>query len=115
MIGFIKSLAKELGSRIFASIALRPGFIETDMTGALNEKQKETILAQIPMQKLGVPQDIAHAALYLASAWANYITGQVLTVDGGMVMLGNASCKKQGRHQVNQLCLFQKSKKELYD
>lgn len=85
MIGFSKSLAKELGSRNICVNCIAPGFIETDMTGALNEKQKEIILGQIPMQRLGVPQDIAYAALYLASAWANYITGQVLTVDGGMV------------------------------
>jgi 3-oxoacyl-[acyl-carrier protein] reductase len=86
MIGFTKSLAKELGSRGICVNCIAPGFIETDMTDALNEKQKEAILSQIPMQKMGKPQDIAHAALYLASPLADYITGQVLTVDGGMVM-----------------------------
>lgn len=86
MIGFTQSLAKEVGSRGICVNCIAPGFIETDMTGALNEKQKEAILAQIPMQKMGQPQDIAHAALFLASSLGDYITGQVLTVDGGMVM-----------------------------
>ena len=86
MVGFTKSLAKELASRGICVNCIAPGFIETDMTGALNEKQREAILAQIPMQKMGSPQDIAHATLYLASPLADYITGQVLTVDGGMVM-----------------------------
>ena len=86
MIGFTKSLAKELGSRGICVNCIAPGFIETDMTDALNEKQKEAILGQIPLQKMGKSQDIAHAALYLASPLADYITGQVLTVDGGMAM-----------------------------
>lgn len=86
MIGFTQSLAKEVGSRGICVNCIAPGFIETDMTGALNEKQKEAILAQIPMQKMGQPQDVAYAALFLASPLGNYITGQVLTVDGGMVM-----------------------------
>lgn len=86
MIGFTKSLAKELGSRGICVNCIAPGFIDTDMTGALNEKQKEAILNQIPMQKTGKPEDIANAALYLASGLADYVTGQVLTVDGGMVM-----------------------------
>lgn len=85
MIAFTQSLAKELGSRNICVNCIAPGFIETDMTGILNEKQKEAILAQIPMQKMGQPQDIAYAALYLASDWSNYVTGQVVTVDGGMV------------------------------
>ncbi len=86
MIGFTKSLAKEIGGRNICVNCIAPGFIETDMTDALNEKQKEAILGQIPMQKLGKPDDIANAALFLASPMADYITGQVLTVDGGMVM-----------------------------
>lgn len=86
MVGFTKSLAKELGSRGICVNCIAPGFIETDMTGALNEKQREAILTQVPLQKMGEPQDIANAALYLASSLANYVTGQVLTVDGGMAM-----------------------------
>jgi 3-oxoacyl-[acyl-carrier protein] reductase len=86
MIGFTKSLAKELASRNICVNCIAPGFIETDMTDALNEKQKEGILTQIPMQKMGLPQDIAYAALYLACSHSDYMTGQVLTVDGGMVM-----------------------------
>jgi 3-oxoacyl-[acyl-carrier protein] reductase len=84
MIGFTKSLAKEVASRGISVNCIAPGFIETDMTHALNDKQKEAILSEIPMQKMGQPKDIANAALYLALA--EYITGQVLTVDGGMVM-----------------------------
>ena len=86
MIGFSKSLAKEMAARNICINCIAPGFIETDMTDALNEKQKEAILGQIPMQKLGHPEDIANAAVFLASSMSNYITGQVLTVDGGMVM-----------------------------
>lgn len=86
MLGFTKSLAQEVASRGIQVNAIAPGFIETDMTGALNEKQKEMILAQIPMQRLGQGSDIAKAALFLASPLSDYITGQVLTVDGGMVM-----------------------------
>jgi len=86
MIGFTKSLAKEMGARNICVNCVAPGFIATDMTDALNEKQKEAILGQIPMQKLGQPEDIANAALYLASPLSDYVTGQVLTVDGGMVM-----------------------------
>ena len=86
MIGFTKSLAKELASRGICVNCVAPGFIETDMTDSLNEKQREAILEQIPMQKMGSPQDIAYATLYLASNLSGYVTGQVLTVDGGMVM-----------------------------
>lgn len=86
MIGFSKSLAKEMGARQINVNCIAPGFIQTDMTDRLNEKQQEVILSQIPMQKLGQPEDIANAALFLASPMADYITGQVLTVDGGMVM-----------------------------
>jgi len=86
MIGFTKSLAKEVGGRGICVNCIAPGFIETDMTDVLTEVQKEAITSQIPMKKLGHPKDIANAALYLASSLSDYITGQVLTVDGGMVM-----------------------------
>jgi 3-oxoacyl-[acyl-carrier protein] reductase len=86
MIGFTKSLAKELASRGINVNCIAPGFIETDMTGALNEDQKKAILTQVPMNRLGTSDEIANAALFLASDLANYITGQTLTVDGGMVM-----------------------------
>jgi 3-oxoacyl-[acyl-carrier protein] reductase len=86
MIGFTKSLAKELASRNICINCIAPGFIQTEMTDVLNEEQKQAILAQIPLQRLGSVQDIANAALFLASSLADYITGQTLTVDGGMVM-----------------------------
>lgn len=86
MIGFTKSLAKELGSRQVCVNCIAPGFIQTDMTDVLPEAVKEALLAQIPMGRLGAPEDIANAALYLASPFGDYITGQVLTVDGGMTM-----------------------------
>ena len=84
--GFTKSVARELASRGITANALAPGFIETDMTAGLNEQIRADILKQIPLASLGQPEDIANAALFLASAAARYITGQVLTVDGGMVM-----------------------------
>lgn len=86
LIGFTQSVAKELGSRGITVNALAPGFIETDMTAALSAELKAELLKRIPLNSLGQPEDIANAALYLASAGARYITGQVLTVDGGMVM-----------------------------
>jgi len=86
LIGFTKSVAKELGSRGITCNALAPGFIETDMTAALNEQARAEIIKRIPLNTLGQPEDIAEAALFLASPAARYITGQVLTVDGGMVM-----------------------------
>ena len=86
MIGFTKSLAKELASRGITVNCVAPGFIETDMTDKLNEGQKEGLLKLIPMARLGKPQDIAKAVLFLASEDSAYITGQTLTVDGGMVM-----------------------------
>lgn len=85
MIGFTKSLAKEVASRNIAINCIAPGFIDTDMTGQLTEAQKETILKQVPMGRLGSAREIANAALFLASDEASYITGQVLTVDGGMI------------------------------
>jgi 3-oxoacyl-[acyl-carrier protein] reductase len=86
LIGFTKSVAKEFGSRGVTCNAIAPGFIETDMTAALNEQQKEAIVKQVPLGVLGQATDIAEAALYLAGPGGRYVTGQVLTVDGGMVM-----------------------------
>ena len=86
LIGFTKSLARELASRGITANALAPGFIETDMTAGLNEQLKADLLKSIPLKALGQPEDIANAALFLASPGARYVTGQVLTVDGGMVM-----------------------------
>ena len=86
LIGFTQSVAKELASRSVTVNAIAPGFIETDMTSDLNEELKGNILKAIPMGKFGAADDIAEAALFLASPGARYITGQVLTVDGGMVM-----------------------------
>jgi 3-oxoacyl-[acyl-carrier protein] reductase len=86
LIGFTKSVAKELASRGVTANVLAPGFIATDMTAVLKDDMKAEILKQIPLGSLGEPEDIANAALFLASAEARYITGQVLAVDGGMVM-----------------------------
>ncbi|HTV43590.1 MAG TPA: 3-oxoacyl-[acyl-carrier-protein] reductase [Candidatus Sulfotelmatobacter sp.] len=86
LIGFTQSIAKELASRSVTVNAIAPGFIETDMTSDLNAELKTNILKAIPMGKFGAADDIAEAALFLASPGARYITGQVLTVDGGMVM-----------------------------
>ncbi len=86
LIGFTQSVARELASRSVTVNAIAPGFIETDMTSDLNEELKGNILKAIPMGKFGTADDIADAALFLASPGARYITGQVLTVDGGMVM-----------------------------
>jgi 3-oxoacyl-[acyl-carrier protein] reductase len=86
LIGFTQSVARELGSRGITANALAPGFIETDMTAALSAEMKAELLKKIPLNSLGQPDDIANAALFLAGPGARYITGQVLTVDGGMVM-----------------------------
>ncbi len=86
LIGFTKATAKELASRGITVNALAPGFIETDMTAALKDDMKAELLKHIPLGTLGQPEDIANAALFLAAPSARYITGQVLTVDGGMVM-----------------------------
>ncbi|MDP3443419.1 MAG: SDR family oxidoreductase, partial [Ignavibacteria bacterium] len=86
VIGLTKSNAKELSSRNINVNAVAPGFIETDMTDKLNPQQKEAILANVPIKRLGKPEDVAKAVLFLSSSDSDYITGQVLTVDGGMVM-----------------------------
>ena len=86
MIGFTKALAQELATRGICVNCIAPGFIQTQMTEVLTEQQKETILKKIPMGRMGATDDIANAAIFLASPLSNYITGQVLTVDGGMVM-----------------------------
>lgn len=85
VIGFSKSLACELATRGITVNCVAPGFIETPMTDVLNEKQKSAILGAIPMGRMGQPEEIAKAVIFLASDMANYITGQVLAVDGGMV------------------------------
>lgn len=86
IIGFTKALAAELAARNINVNAIAPGFIESKMTDALSEPQKEITLAQIPFGKMGKPDDVANAALFLASDYASYITGITLAVDGGMVM-----------------------------
>jgi 3-oxoacyl-[acyl-carrier protein] reductase len=86
LIGFTKSVAREFASRGITANVLAPGFIETDMTAVLNEQLKADVLKRIPLNFLGQPEDIAQAAVFLASPAARYITGQVLAVDGGMVM-----------------------------
>ena len=84
LIGYTKSLAKETGSRGVRVNAIAPGYIETDMTKAVNEKMREAWLSIIPLKRAGQPEDVANAALFLASDLSVYITGQVLGVDGGM-------------------------------
>ena len=86
LLGFTKSLARELARRGITVNAVAPGFITTDMTAGLSDEIKKTIQAQIPLGKTGTPEDIASAVAFLASTEASYITGQVLCVDGGMVM-----------------------------
>ncbi len=86
VIGFTKALAQELATRGICVNCIAPGFIQTKMTDVLTESQKEAIVKKIPMGRLGSTEDIANAAIFLASPLSDYITGQVLTVDGGMVM-----------------------------
>jgi 3-oxoacyl-[acyl-carrier protein] reductase len=86
LIGFTKSVARELASRGVTANAVAPGLIETDMTAVLSDEIRKNILSRIPLGSLGQPDDIANAVAFLASPEARYITGQVLAVDGGMVM-----------------------------
>jgi 3-oxoacyl-[acyl-carrier protein] reductase len=86
MMGFSKSLAREIGSRGITVNVVAPGFIDTDMTRALDESQKKSLLDDIPLQRLGEPGDIAGTVLFLASRQGSYITGQTLHVNGGMYM-----------------------------
>jgi 3-oxoacyl-[acyl-carrier protein] reductase len=86
MIGFTKSLAKELAGRNICVNCVAPGYIQTQMTQGLSDQVKESIVSTVPLSRMGQPEEVAHAVLFLASDQADYITGQVLTVDGGMVM-----------------------------
>jgi 3-oxoacyl-[acyl-carrier protein] reductase len=86
LIGFTKSVAKELAPRGVTANAIAPGFIETDMTAVLDEKVRGDIIDRIPMNRFGSPEDIANTAIFLALESTDYMTGQVLTIDGGMVM-----------------------------
>ena len=86
MFGLTKATARELAKRNITVNAVSPGFIETDMTGVLSEKVRENLLQQIPLERLGQPEDIAAAVYFLVSAQAGYITGHVLSVNGGMHM-----------------------------
>lgn len=86
MIGFAKSLAREIGSRGITVNTIAPGFIQSDMTDALPEEQKEALAKEIALSRLGEPEEIAHAAVFLASSNASYITGHTLHVNGGMYM-----------------------------
>jgi 3-oxoacyl-[acyl-carrier protein] reductase len=86
IIGFTKSLARELGSRNITVNAVAPGFIDTDMTRALSDEQRQTLSKQIPLNRLGNPDEVAYAVAFLASPQAAYITGETLHVNGGMYM-----------------------------
>jgi 3-oxoacyl-[acyl-carrier protein] reductase len=86
VIGFSKSLAREVGARGITANVVAPGFIDTDMTRALPEAQREALLGQIPLNRLGQPEEIASAVVFLASPGAAYITGETIHVNGGMYM-----------------------------
>ncbi len=86
VIGFTKSVAKELASRNINVNAVAPGYISTDMTEKLNDKQKEAIINLIPVKRIGTPEDVAKVVSFLASSDSDYLTGQVIPVDGGMAM-----------------------------
>ena len=87
MIGFTKSLAQEIATRNVTVNCVAPGFIESAMTGKLNDKQKEAIMGAIPMKRMGTGTEVASAVAYLASSEASYMTGQTLHVNGGMAMI----------------------------
>lgn len=84
LIGLTKTAAKELAARGITCNAIAPGFITTDMTKQLSDKQKEAVISAIPLKRMGQPEDIAHLAVFLASPLASYITGEVIKVDGGI-------------------------------
>lgn len=86
VLGFSKSAAKELAARGVTVNMVAPGFIDTDMTAVLSDKVKDAMVQEIPMRKMGRPEDVANAVLFLVSDCSSYITGQVVNVDGGMVM-----------------------------
>ena len=86
LIGFSRSLAREIGSRGITVNCITPGFIDTDMTRALSEEQRQALASQIPLRRLGLPEDVADAAAFLASPAAAYITGAVIPVNGGLYM-----------------------------
>jgi 3-oxoacyl-[acyl-carrier protein] reductase len=85
--GFTKSLAQEIGSREVTVNCVAPGFIDTDMTRALSDDQRQQLLGHIPLGRLGTPADVAHAVCYLASDLAGYVTGETIHVNGGMLMI----------------------------
>ena len=87
MIGFCKSLAQEVASRGITVNVVAPGFIETPMTEMLDEKQREKLLVQVPVGRLGTPDEVASAVIYLAASEASYLTGSTLHVNGGMAMI----------------------------
>jgi 3-oxoacyl-[acyl-carrier protein] reductase len=86
MIGFARSLAREIGSRSITVNVVAPGFIETDMTAQLSDERRANVLAQVPLKRFGLPEEVAGVVQWLASADATYVTGSVIPVDGGLGM-----------------------------